>query len=93
MRDNKWGRIINTASAHGKVASADKAAYVASKFGLIGLTKAVALETANDGITCNAICPGWVHTEMMEAQITKKISESGKDREVVVGESFLAKHA
>jgi 3-hydroxybutyrate dehydrogenase len=60
MKQRKWGRIINIASAHGLVASAEKAAYVAAKHGLVGLTKVVAIETANTGITCNAICPGWV---------------------------------
>lgn len=69
MKANRWGRIINIASAHGLVASSEKAAYVAAKHGLIGLTKVVALETANDGITANSICPGWVHTPLVEKQI------------------------
>jgi 3-hydroxybutyrate dehydrogenase len=69
MRERGWGRIINTASAHGLVASPQKAAYVAAKHGLIGLTKVVALETAGTGVTCNAICPGWVRTELVERQI------------------------
>src|SRR5262245_60717652 len=69
MKSRKWGRIINIASAHGLVASVQKAAYVAAKHGLVGLTKGVALETANDGITCNAICPGWVLTELIKQQI------------------------
>src|SRR5581483_10387978 len=60
MKARKWGRIINIASAHGLVASAQKVAYVAAKHGLVGMTKTVAIETANDGITCNAICTGWV---------------------------------
>ncbi len=70
MKSRQWGRIINVASVHGLVASVNKAAYVAAKHGLIGLTKVVALETADTGITCNAICPGWVRTPLVEAQIT-----------------------
>ena len=66
MKKRKWGRIINIASAHGLVASAQKVAYVAAKHGIIGLTKVVAMETANDGITCNAICPGWVLTPLVQ---------------------------
>jgi len=69
MRRRGWGRIINIASAHGLVASAQKAAYVAAKHGLIGLTKVVALETAASGVTCNAICPGWVLTPLVQKQI------------------------
>lgn len=71
MQAQKWGRIINIASAHGLVASVNKAAYVASKHALVGLTKVVALENAKNGITCNAVCPGWVHTPLVEAQIQK----------------------
>jgi len=69
MRGRGWGRIINIASAHGLVASAQKSAYVAAKHGLVGLTKVVALETADTGITCNAICPGWVLTPLVQRQI------------------------
>ena len=69
MRARNWGRIINIASAHGLVASATKAAYVAAKHGVLGLTKVVALETAASGITCNAICPGWVLTPLVQKQI------------------------
>lgn len=69
MRAKNWGRIINIASSHGLVASAEKSAYVAAKHGLIGLTKVVALETATTGITCNAICPGWVLTPLVQKQI------------------------
>lgn len=69
MQANGWGRIINTASAHGLVASPNKAAYVAAKHGLVGLTKVVALENADRGITCNAICPGWVETPLIRNQI------------------------
>jgi 3-hydroxybutyrate dehydrogenase len=70
MRERGWGRIINIASTHGLVASRNKAAYVAAKHGLIGLTKVVALETAEENITCNAVCPGWVRTPLVEAQIS-----------------------
>lgn len=69
MKKNKGGRIINIASVHGQVASVNKSAYVASKHGLIGLTKAIALETATLPITCNAICPGWVNTPLISKQI------------------------
>ena len=69
MKARGWGRIVNTASAHGLVASVQKAGYVAAKHGLVGLTKVVALETAGTGVTCNAICPGWVRTELIETQI------------------------
>ncbi len=69
MRKAGWGRIINVASAHGLVASADKSAYVAAKHGIVGLTKTVALETAGSGVTCVAICPGWVLTPLVQKQI------------------------
>ncbi len=69
MLGRKWGRIINIASVHGLVASLHKAAYVSAKHGVIGLTKTVALETAGTGITCNAICPGWVLTPLVQKQI------------------------
>lgn len=69
MRAANWGRIINIASVHGLVASADKSAYVAAKHGIVGLTKATALETATSGITCNAICPGWVLTPLVQKQV------------------------
>lgn len=69
MQKKGWGRIVNTASAHGLVASPDKAAYVAAKHGVVGLTKVVALEAAGSGVTCNAICPGWVLTPLVQKQI------------------------
>ena len=72
MRKRNWGRIINIASVHGLVGSVEKAAYVAAKHGVIGLTKVVALETATTGITCNAICPGWVLTPLVEKQIKER---------------------
>jgi 3-hydroxybutyrate dehydrogenase len=72
MRERNWGRIINIASTHGLVASTDKGAYVAAKHGVIGLTKVVALETAATAITCNAICPGWVLTPLVQKQIKER---------------------
>jgi 3-hydroxybutyrate dehydrogenase len=78
MKKRKWGRIVNIASAHGLVASAEKVAYVAAKHGLVGMTKVVAIETANDGITCNAICPGWVLTPLVQKQIEDRAKASGK---------------
>ena len=72
MRRHNWGRILNIASVHGLVASADKSAYVAAKHGLVGLTKVTALETATTGITCNAICPGWVLTPLVQKQVDAK---------------------
>jgi len=72
MRKRNWGRIVNIASTHGLVASVEKAAYVAAKHGVLGLTKVVALETATTGITCNAICPGWVLTPLVEKQINER---------------------
>jgi 3-hydroxybutyrate dehydrogenase len=77
MKRRGWGRIINIASAHGLVASGEKAGYVAAKHGLVGLTKVVAIETANAGITCNAICPGWVLTPLVQKQIEAKAKEGG----------------
>jgi 3-hydroxybutyrate dehydrogenase len=77
MRERRWGRIVNIASAHGLVASAGKAAYVAAKHGIVGLTKVVALDLANDGVTCNAICPGWVLTPLVERQIEARAREAG----------------
>ena len=77
MRKNKFGRIINIASAHGLVASPFKAAYVAAKHGIVGLTKVTALETAEDNITCNAICPGYVYTPLVEAQIEGQAKAHG----------------
>ena len=75
MRAANWGRIINVASVHGLVASAQKAAYVAAKHALVGLTKVTALETATTGITCNAICPGWVLTPLVQKQVDARAAE------------------
>lgn len=77
MRQRGWGRIINLASVHGLVGSAQKAAYVAAKHGLVGLTKVVALETATTAITCNAICPGWVLTPLVQQQIDERARADG----------------
>ena len=81
MKQAGWGRIINIASAHGLVASAQKSAYVAAKHGLVGLTKVAAIELANDGITCNAICPGWVLTPLVQAQIDARSKSSNQPAE------------
>ena len=77
MRKSGWGRIVNTASAHGLVASPFKSAYVAAKHGIVGFTKVTALETAGAGITCNAINPGWVRTELVERQIEATAKDKG----------------
>jgi 3-hydroxybutyrate dehydrogenase len=77
MKRRNWGRIVNIASAHGLVASVHKAAYVAAKHGVLGLTKTVALETAATGITCNAICPGWVLTPLVQKQIDERAAREG----------------
>ncbi|MDA7417473.1 3-hydroxybutyrate dehydrogenase [Xenophilus arseniciresistens] len=77
MREANWGRIINIASAHGLVASAQKSAYVAAKHGIVGLTKSVALETATTGVTVNAICPGWVLTPLVQKQIDDRAAREG----------------
>jgi 3-hydroxybutyrate dehydrogenase len=77
MKQKNWGRIINLASVHGLVASAGKSAYVAAKHGLIGLTKATALENAHSGVTCNAICPGWVLTPLVQKQVDDRAAREG----------------
>lgn len=77
MKQQKWGRIINIASAHGLVASTHKSAYVAAKHGVVGLTKVTALENAGLGVTCNAICPGWVRTPLVEKQIQAMAKDKG----------------
>ncbi len=84
MRDKDWGRIVNIASVHGLVGSTGKAAYVAAKHGVIGLTKVVGLETATTQVTCNAICPGWVLTPLVQQQID--------DRAAVSGDAQQARH-
>ncbi len=77
MRENGWGRVVNIASVHGLVASAQKSAYVAAKHGLVGLTKTVALETGGDQITCNAVCPGYVRTPLIETQLEARAKDEG----------------
>lgn len=77
MKEKNWGRIINIASAHGLVGSAQKSAYVAAKHGIVGFTKVTALETAQTGVTCNAICPGWVLTPLVQKQVDARASNEG----------------
>jgi 3-hydroxybutyrate dehydrogenase len=79
MTSKGWGRIINVASAHGLVASAQKSAYVAAKHGLVGFTKSVALESATSGVTVNAICPGWVLTPLVQKQLDARVQQEGID--------------
>jgi 3-hydroxybutyrate dehydrogenase len=86
-----WGRIVNIASAHGLTASPYKSAYIAAKHGVVGLTKTTALETAGKGITANAICPGYVLTPLVEAQIPEQMKEHGMDRETVIREVMLTR--
>lgn len=81
MKAANWGRIINVASVHGLVGSAQKSAYVAAKHGVVGLTKVTALETATTGITCNAICPGWVLTPLVQKQVDAKAAALGLSNE------------
>jgi 3-hydroxybutyrate dehydrogenase len=81
MQAAGWGRIINVASVHGLVASAEKAAYVAAKHGVVGLTKVTALENATTGVTCNAICPGWVLTLLVQKQVDAKAAALGLSNE------------
>jgi 3-hydroxybutyrate dehydrogenase len=90
MRAHGWGRIINVASAHGLVASPFKSAYVAAKHGVVGLTKTIALEGAPHGITCNAICPGYVWTPLVERQIDDQARAHGLPREKVIDDVLLA---
>lgn len=89
MRAKGWGRIVNIASAHGLTASPFKSAYVAAKHGVVGLSKTVALETAGQGITCNAICPGYVLTPLVEAQIPDQMKVHNMDRDTVIREVML----
>jgi 3-hydroxybutyrate dehydrogenase len=90
MRAANWGRIINVASVHGLVASAEKSAYVAAKHGIVGLTKVTALENATTGVTCNAICPGWVLTPLVQKQVDAKAAalkiSNEEAKKVLLGE-------
>lgn len=90
MREANWGRIINVASVHGLVASAEKSAYVAAKHGVVGLTKVTALENATTGVTCNALCPGWVLTPLVQKQVDAKAAALGipneEAKKVLLGE-------
>ena len=90
MLKQGWGRIINIASAHGLVASPFKSAYIAAKHGIIGLTKTLALEVAEHGITVNAICPGYVRTPLVEGQIDDQMAVHGIPRESVIQDIMLA---
>ena len=81
MQQANWGRIINVASVHGLVGSAEKSAYVAAKHGIVGLTKVTALENATTGVTCNAICPGWVLTPLVQQQVDAKAAAQGISNE------------
>ncbi len=91
MKKQGWGRIINIASAHGLVGSANKSAYVAAKHGVVGLTKVTALETAGSGITANAICPGWVRTGLVEKQITALAEKDHVDQDAAARELLSEK--
>jgi 3-hydroxybutyrate dehydrogenase len=91
MQQKNWGRIINIASAHGLVASIGKSAYVASKHGIVGLTKVTALENAQTGITCNAICPGWVLTPLVQKQVDARAASNQISIEQAKRELLLEK--
>ncbi len=91
MKEKNWGRIINVASAHGLVASAGKSAYVASKHGIVGLTKVIALENAHTGITANAICPGWVLTPLVQKQVDARAAANNIPVEQAKRELLLEK--
>jgi 3-hydroxybutyrate dehydrogenase len=91
MYANGWGRVINISSAHGLTASPYKSAYIAAKHGIVGLSKTTALEAAGKGVTCNAICPGYVLTPIVEKQIPDQMKTHGMDRETVIKEVMLAR--
>ena len=90
MKKRRWGRIINIASAHGLVASPNKSAYVSAKHGIIGLTKATAVETAEHGIRANSICPGFVHTPLVQKQIEDRAREAGISEDQAARDIILA---
>ncbi|MFT8242589.1 3-hydroxybutyrate dehydrogenase [Roseomonas sp. BN140053] len=89
MKEAGWGRVVNIASAHGLVASPNKVAYVAAKHGIVGMTKVVALETARSGVTCNAICPGFVRTPLAEKQVDAIMQAQGLDAEHALTDVLL----
>ncbi len=89
MRKAGWGRVINISSAHGLRAHPDKSAYVAAKHGIVGLSKVVAMETAQEPITCNAICPGYVMTPLVDKQVTDLMDSSGEDRKTVENDMIM----
>ncbi len=91
MKQKNWGRIVNVASVHGLVASAGKSAYVAAKHGLVGLTKVTALENAQTGITCNAICPGWVLTPLVQKQVDDRAAKNGVSQEIAKQQLLIEK--
>jgi 3-hydroxybutyrate dehydrogenase len=91
MRQAGWGRVVNIASAHGLTASPFKSAYVAAKHGVVGMTKVVALETAQENITCNAICPGYVLTPLVEQQIPATAKEYNLTEEEAVAQVILSR--
>ena len=91
MKQNNWGRIINIASVHGLVGSAGKSAYVAAKHGIIGLTKVTALENAQTGVTCNAICPGWVLTPLVQKQVDARAHDKSLSQEAAKHELLIEK--
>jgi 3-hydroxybutyrate dehydrogenase len=91
MRRAGWGRVINIASAHGLTASPYKSAYIAAKHGIVGLSKTTALETAGQNITCNAICPGYVLTPLVEAQIPEQMAVHNMGRDEVIAKVMLAR--
>lgn len=93
MKERKFGRVVNISSAHGLIASPFKSAYVAAKHGIIGFTKVLALEGGEFGITANAICPGYVHTPIVDKQIPDQMKAHNMTREEVISEVFLAEHA
>lgn len=93
MKKQKYGRIINISSVHGKLASPFKAAYISAKHGVVGLTRTVAIEVAEDNITCNAVMPGVVHTELIEKQLQKLADEDGTSREEALHKHLLTKQA
>ncbi len=90
MKERGWGRIVNIASAHGLVASPFKSAYVAAKHGVVGLTKVTALEAAESGVTCNAVCPGYVWTPLVANQVAQQAAAHGLTEQQVIRKVFLA---